>query len=124
MKREIIFIFIIFLSIGFILQKTTIYQQTLNLLTNKKLKGKMRKKPSKKLYRAFYGFGFAIVLISLLNTKYSIPLFLESIVIFAPILYAIFTLKKLNKDSSLETIVDIIYAGLISILSTIALFFI
>lgn len=124
MKKEIIFIVITFLIIGFILQKTNIYEFTLNIIANKELKNKMRKKPSKKLYRGFYAFGISIFFVHWLNNKYSLPLFLESLVIFAPIIYAIFIIRKLNKDSSLESIIDIIFAGIISILSTIALIFI
>lgn len=124
MKKEIIFIVITFLMIGFILQKTHLYEFTLNMITNKELKNKMRKKPSKKLYRGFYAFGILIFFAHWLNNKYSFPLFLESFVIFAPIIYAIFIIRKLNKDSSLEAIADIIFAGIISILSTIALIFV
>lgn len=124
MKKEIILIVITFLIIGFILQKTHAYEFTLNIITNEELKNKMRKKPSKKLYRGFYTFGILIFLVHWLNNKCSLPLFLESLVIFAPIIYAIFIIKKLNKDSSLESIVDIIFAGIISILSIIALIFI
>lgn len=124
MKKEILLIFIIFLTMGFILQKTHVYEFTLNLISNKDLKKKMRKTPSKKLYRGFYSFGIAILLAHLLNIRYSIPLFLESLVIFAPIIYAIFIIRKLNKDCSLESIIDIIFAGIILILTTIALIFI